>query len=117
MLLPHQAPEVRIARPAQHAIEGEALLGVGLVYLIALQFLLAPAQDAGQQGVGPVPNAVFEIAFGHIQSLPVGNASDHKMGVRMRSVVVIRGDPLQRPAKVPFHLADEVFDKGGALVT
>ena len=53
VLLAHQAPEVGVTYPPQHAIEGQGALRVGLVHLIVVQFLLALAQDAGQQGVGP----------------------------------------------------------------
>ena len=115
MLLAHQPPEVRIARAAHHPIEGQTLLRVRLVHLIAVQVLLSPSENAGQQGVS-IADTVFEIASGHIQGLPVGDAAYHKMGVRVRPVVVIRGYPLQLPAQVPLYLMDEGFDKGGALV-
>jgi hypothetical protein len=48
---------------------------------------------------------------------PLGNTSENNMGVRMWPVIVIRGDPLQWPGQVSFHLAHELFNKGGALVT
>ena len=114
LLLPHQPPQVGVTRASQHAIQGEALPRVRLIHRIVLQFLLALAQDTESAGRRPGPGCRVQIVFGHIQSLPVLNASDDNMGMRMRSIVVIRGHPLHWPGQVPFHLADKLFNKGGA---
>src|SRR6266699_5597539 len=94
----------------QHPVEPGQALGVHLAHQLAshIQFGLR-SKFQRHQFAGPVANAMGDVVASNVEDLAViGKAPDDDVSMRMASVVMIDGDPVELGTEVTFHLPHEV---------
>lgn len=98
------------ARPISVPVEARQAFGLDFVLQLPLHFLLGLRTEvAGQHLARPMPDAVGKIVTGDVEDFSVlGDAAHDDMDVRMTSVVMISGHPIERRAEIGFHLRHDI---------